>query len=49
MIGSGASLKHGISVGNRCVIGTGSAVVADIEDNTVAYGNPARPKKRNSE
>jgi sugar O-acyltransferase (sialic acid O-acetyltransferase NeuD family) len=44
-IGVGASISDRISIGNHVVIGTGSAVVRDVPDRVVAYGNPARAKR----
>ncbi|RUM39466.1 MAG: transferase [Desulfobulbus sp.] len=38
----GARINHGITIGQDCVIGTGSVVVTDIEDGVVAYGVPCR-------
>jgi acetyltransferase-like isoleucine patch superfamily enzyme len=34
------------NIGNKCIIGAGSVVVNDIEDLSVAVGNPARPIKK---
>lgn len=48
-IGVGASISDRISVGKHVVIGTGSAVVRDIPDLVVAYGNPARVKRSRRE
>jgi sugar O-acyltransferase (sialic acid O-acetyltransferase NeuD family) len=44
-IGVGASISDRISIGKHAVIGTGSAVVRDVPDLVVAYGNPARVKR----
>jgi sugar O-acyltransferase (sialic acid O-acetyltransferase NeuD family) len=48
-IGVGASISDRISIGNHVVIGTGSAVVRDLPDLVVAYGNPARVKRSRCE
>jgi sugar O-acyltransferase (sialic acid O-acetyltransferase NeuD family) len=40
-IGIGANIKHGIQIGAHCVIGGGSLVLKNLEDNQVAYGVPA--------
>ena len=32
----------GVNIGNRCIIGAGSVVSRDIEDDSLAYGNPAK-------
>ncbi len=47
-IGNGASVKHLVKIGSDCVIGTGSAVVGDIPDRQVAFGNPCREQPRNT-
>ena len=41
-IGYGASLLRGVSAGDNCVIGTNSVVTADVPDNAVVGGVPAR-------
>lgn len=46
-IGSKVVVREHIKVGEWCLIGQGSNVVKDIPDNTLAYGNPCRPIKRN--
>ena len=48
-VGVGASISDRISIGNHAVVGTGSAVVRDIPDLVVAYGNPARVKRSRRE
>jgi sugar O-acyltransferase (sialic acid O-acetyltransferase NeuD family) len=42
MIGMQAGILHGISVGSDTVIGAHSLVNQDVENNTVAWGSPAR-------
>ena len=44
-IGSNATILP-VSIGNNCIIGAGSVVTKDVPDDTVAYGNPAKFKKR---
>lgn len=39
-----SSIKNLLTIGDNVFIGLGSNVVADIEDNTLAYGNPAKAK-----
>lgn len=41
-IGIGSTLKHGIKIGNNTVIGAGSLVLKDIENNVVSYGVPTK-------
>jgi sugar O-acyltransferase (sialic acid O-acetyltransferase NeuD family) len=41
-IGVGAAVSHGVKIGAHAVIGSGSAVVRDCPDYSVAYGVPAR-------
>lgn len=38
----GAVIKHGIKIGDDCVLGANSYLNADLAPNTVAYGTPAR-------
>jgi UDP-N-acetylbacillosamine N-acetyltransferase len=42
VIGTGAVIKDRIHVGANTLIGAGAAVVRDIPDGVVAFGNPAR-------
>lgn len=35
-----------VKIGNNCVIGAGSVVTKDIEDNVLAFGNPCKPIKK---
>lgn len=46
-IGVGACVKQGIRIGKNCMIGAGSVVVKDLQDNSIAYGNPCKIVKRN--
>lgn len=41
-IGAGSVVKQGICVGKHTIIGMGSVVLNDIQDDTVAYGNPCK-------
>ena len=45
-IGAGATILPGVTVGENAVVGAGSVVTKDVEDNTVVAGNPARLIKR---
>jgi maltose O-acetyltransferase len=47
-IGAGAIILPGISIGDHAVIGAGSVVTHDVPDGTTAFGNPARPRSRES-
>lgn len=48
-IGIGSSVKEGVSIGADCMVGAGSVVVHDIEDNSVAYGSPAERVRSNND
>jgi sugar O-acyltransferase (sialic acid O-acetyltransferase NeuD family) len=44
----GAKIKHGLTIGDDCVVGANSYLNVDLPNNQVAYGNPAkqvRPRK----
>ena len=41
-IGSSVTILCGIRVGKRSVIGAGSVVTRDVEENTIVAGNPAK-------
>lgn len=40
--GGGCRIMPGVTIGDNCVIGSGSVVTKDIPANSVAAGNPAR-------
>jgi acetyltransferase-like isoleucine patch superfamily enzyme len=46
LLGLGAAVLPGVSVGSRSIIGAGSVVARDIPDDVVAMGVPARVSKR---
>ena len=48
-IGIGSIVLPNIVIGENSIIGAGSVVTKDIDDNTVAYGVPARQIKQVSE
>lgn len=48
VIGAGAILLGGISVGNRARIGAGSVVLSDVGEDATVVGNPARLATRRS-
>lgn len=47
-IAPGALLRNGINIGNNCIIGMGSVVTKDIPDNSVAFGNPCKIARENT-
>lgn len=46
-IGAGAVIRDRVKVGKNCIVGMGSVVVKDVEDNTVVVGNPAKMVRMN--
>jgi serine O-acetyltransferase len=46
-IGAHASVIGGVVIGNHVQIGAGAVVTADLPDNCVAVGSPARPVSNN--
>mgnify|MGYP003379570671 CR=1 FL=1 len=46
-IGTGTKVIQGITIGENVIIGAGTVVIRDIEDNVTVVGNPARIVKRN--
>ncbi|MCR4346780.1 MAG: acetyltransferase [Sulfuricaulis sp.] len=48
-IGAGTVVLPRVRIGNHCIIGAGSTVTRDIPDGVVAYGNPAKVVRVNSE
>ena len=45
-IGTNSSIRENLSIGNKCLIGMGSNILSNVDDNTVYFGNPAMLKKR---
>ena len=41
-IGSNATIMCGVTIGAGSIVGAGSTVLADVPDNTVVAGNPAK-------
>lgn len=48
-VGIGSVIFDHVKIGNNCVIGGGSVVTKDIPDNVIAWGNPCRVIKNNTE
>jgi acetyltransferase-like isoleucine patch superfamily enzyme len=48
-IGANATILPGVVVGAGCLVAAGSVVTADVPDDTVVMGNPARARGRVSE
>lgn len=48
-IGGGAIIMPGVTIGNNVVIGAGSIVTKSIPDNKIAFGNPCRVMKENTQ
>ena len=41
-IGAGSVVLPGLTIGENVIVGAGSVVTKDVQDNTVVAGNPAR-------
>lgn len=46
-VGVGSVVLEGVSIGANVLIGAGSLVLADVPDDVVAYGSPAKVIRRN--
>jgi sugar O-acyltransferase (sialic acid O-acetyltransferase NeuD family) len=44
-IGANSVIRQGIKIGANVIIGAGAVVVADVPDNSIVFGNPAKIKK----
>lgn len=44
--GGNVTVLPNVKIGNNCVIGAGSVVTKDIQDNSLAFGNPCAVIKR---
>lgn len=47
LLDDGVIVTLGKTVGKNCIVGAGSVVTKNIEDNIIAYGNPARAMRVN--
>jgi UDP-3-O-[3-hydroxymyristoyl] glucosamine N-acyltransferase len=47
VISAMACIRQGISVGSRALVGMGSMVLKDVPNNTVVFGTPAKPIRKN--
>ena len=47
-IGAGAVILPGITIGKNAIVGAGAVVTADVPDNAVVVGNPARILRHNT-
>ena len=45
-IGAQAIILRGVTIGARAIVGAGSVVVNDIDDDSIVVGNPARVVRR---
>lgn len=45
-IGANVVINPGVKIGDNTVIGSGSVVTKDIEENSLAFGNPCKVKKQ---
>ena len=43
MVGLGASVLQGRTIGAGAIVGAGAVVIDDVSEMTVAFGVPARP------
>lgn len=41
-IGANSIILPGVTIGKNAIVGAGSVVIHDVEDNTIVAGNPAR-------
>jgi len=47
-LGLGSSMKEGVNVGRKVIVGMGSKLFRDVEDDVTVIGNPARVTKGNT-
>lgn len=49
IVGANSTLLPGVQIGKNAVVGAGSVVTKNVEENTVVCGNPAKLLKKKSE
>lgn len=47
-IGLNATIKPGVKIGKRCLVGMGAVVLEDMPDDAIIVGNPARVLRQNT-
>ena len=45
-VGIGACIKHGVKMGSNCVLGGGSVLLKNCNDDELLYGVPAKPIRK---
>ncbi len=45
LVGLGSSIRNNTTIGEKCIIGCGSVVVGNIDDNLLVYGVPAKQRR----
>jgi len=48
-VGANSTIVCGIEIGTQAMIGAGSVVTKSVSDETLVYGNPAKPRKKVSD
>ena len=48
-LGYNVTVLPGVSIGNYCVIGSGSVVTRDVPGNSITAGNPSRELRSHTE
>lgn len=48
-IGAGSVIRDHVRIGKNCLIGMGSVVTKDLPDHVIAFGNPCRIQREQSE
>ena len=45
-LGANATILPGLTIGQNAIVGAGSVVTRDVDDNETVFGNPARTRRR---